>query len=98
MLEQDDTTFATLLRQLREAAALSQRELAERAGLSLRGISDLERGLRQLPHPNTLRRLADALRVEEPERLALMGAVRRTGTPRPPSATYYAPAPLTAVI
>jgi transcriptional regulator with XRE-family HTH domain len=36
--------FAVLLRQYRAAAGLSQDELAERAGLSRRGISDLERG------------------------------------------------------
>ena len=43
-------TFGDLLRQLRTAAALSQEELAERAGVSLRGISDLERGVRRAPH------------------------------------------------
>lgn len=32
-----------LLQQYRQAAGLSQEELAERAGLSARGISDLER-------------------------------------------------------
>jgi DNA-binding XRE family transcriptional regulator len=39
-------TFATLLQRYRLAAGLSQDELAERAGLSARGISDLERGAR----------------------------------------------------
>ena len=43
------TTFADVLRQLRTAASLSQEELAERAGVSLRGVSDLERGLRRAP-------------------------------------------------
>ena len=36
-----------LVRRHRTAAALSQEELAERAGLSVRAISDLERGIRQ---------------------------------------------------
>ena len=40
-------SFGDLLRRLRSAASLSQEELAERAGLSVRGISDLERGLRR---------------------------------------------------
>ena len=43
------TTFAEVLRQLRTAASLSQEELAERAGVSLRGVSDLERGVRECP-------------------------------------------------
>jgi transcriptional regulator with XRE-family HTH domain len=38
------TSFADLLRNLRTTAALSQEELSARSGLSLRGISDLERG------------------------------------------------------
>jgi transcriptional regulator with XRE-family HTH domain len=38
------SAFGSLLRACREAAGLSQERLAERAGLSLRGISDLERG------------------------------------------------------
>ena len=38
------TSFADLLRHLRTSAALSQEELAMLSGLSLRGISDLERG------------------------------------------------------
>jgi transcriptional regulator with XRE-family HTH domain len=37
-------TFGTLLRQYRLAAGLTQMALAERAGLSLRGLSDLARG------------------------------------------------------
>ena len=43
------------------AAALSQEELAERAGLSPRGVSDLERGARTAPRLETVRLLADAL-------------------------------------
>ena len=44
VVNRDTTAFSTVLRQLRTAAALSQEELASRSGLSLRGISDLERG------------------------------------------------------
>ena len=60
-MSHDTATFADVLRQLRTAAALSQEELAERAGVSLRGISDLERGVRRSPHLITVRLLADAL-------------------------------------
>jgi transcriptional regulator with XRE-family HTH domain len=57
-------SFAEVLRRYRIAAGLSQEALAERAGLSLRGISDLERGLSRTPRLHTLSRLADALGLE----------------------------------
>jgi len=62
------TTFADVLRHLRTAASLSQEELAERAGVSLRGVSDLERGLRRAPHLSTVRMLADALELGPEDR------------------------------
>src|SRR5215831_18490103 len=67
--------FGHLLQRHRLAAGLSQAELAERAGLSPRGISDLERGLRQAPYPATLRRLAEALELTQSERGVLLAAV-----------------------
>src|SRR5215203_2268372 len=70
------TTFADALRQLRTAAALSQEDLAERAGLSLRGVSDLERGLRRAPHLSTVRMLANALQLSSADRQALLAAAR----------------------
>jgi len=41
--------FAELLRQLRAEARLTQEELAMAAGLSLRSVSDLERGINHTP-------------------------------------------------
>src|SRR5215471_20605252 len=67
-------SFGVLLLRHRVAAALSQEELAERAGLSRRGISDLERGTRQSPHPATARRLADALELSGPDKAMLLHA------------------------
>jgi predicted ATPase/transcriptional regulator with XRE-family HTH domain len=58
------------------AAALSQEELAERAGLSARGISDLERGVSQAPRPETLRLLVDALKPGDRDREMLFAAAR----------------------
>jgi transcriptional regulator with XRE-family HTH domain/tetratricopeptide (TPR) repeat protein len=49
------------LRRARMAARLSQEELAERTGLSVRAISDLERGRTRRPYPHTLRLLTEAL-------------------------------------
>jgi predicted ATPase/DNA-binding XRE family transcriptional regulator len=68
--------FASLLRRHRHAAGLTQEELAERAGLSARGLSDLERGVRRRPHPETLRLLGDALDLAPPQRAALAAAAR----------------------
>ena len=55
--------FGRVLQGHRLAAGLSQEELAEQAGLSRRGISDLERGRRR-PLPATARRRADALHLD----------------------------------
>src|SRR5919202_865061 len=66
--------FGALLRAYRLAASRSQEELAERAGLSKRAISDLERGERRAPYPTTVRRLAEALELTEPERDTLISA------------------------
>jgi predicted ATPase/transcriptional regulator with XRE-family HTH domain len=67
-------SFGELLRQYRAAAGLSQEELAERAGLSVRGIADLERGARVAPYPQTARKLADALNLADHERAELLAA------------------------
>jgi transcriptional regulator with XRE-family HTH domain len=58
----------------RTAAALSQEALAERAGLSGRAISDLERGVHRAPRLETVRLLADALGLDEAERVELLAA------------------------
>lgn len=67
------------MRRLREAAGLTQENLAVRASLSAKGISDLERGARRRPHPHTVRVLADALELSEDERASLLAAVPKRG-------------------
>src|SRR5579859_5466198 len=69
--------FGVLLQRHRTDAALSQEELAERAGVSRRGIADLERGARRSPHPATVRQLADALKLNDADRAALIAAGHR---------------------
>ncbi len=54
-------SFATQLKALREAAGYTQDELATIAGLSVHGISALERGERRRPHVDTVRALSAAL-------------------------------------
>jgi len=55
--------FGSRLRACRCHAGLSQQELAERSGVSIRTISNLERGRAQWPHHGTVHRLADALEL-----------------------------------
>ena len=71
------TSFAARLRRLREAAGLTQEELASRAGLTPNAIGALERGKRKRPYPHTVRVLADALKLSEEERRALLASVPR---------------------
>jgi predicted ATPase/DNA-binding CsgD family transcriptional regulator/DNA-binding XRE family transcriptional regulator len=72
-------SFGELLRRYRSAAALSQETLAEQSGLSLHGISDLERGARDKPYASTVERLANSLRLEAAQRAALFAAAGRLG-------------------
>ncbi len=57
-----------VVRALREDAELTQEELAERAGLSARSISDIERGLRRRLYTDTAEKLATALGLDEAQR------------------------------
>jgi transcriptional regulator with XRE-family HTH domain len=54
-------TFAWLLRHLRVEAHLSQEKLAKAAGVALRTVNDLERGVAKTARNDTARLLADAL-------------------------------------
>ena len=74
MERRDPSPVGELLRRHRIAAALSQEELAERAGLSARAISDLERGVHQVPRLETVRLLADALGLDAADRAELLAA------------------------
>ncbi|HEX9037480.1 MAG TPA: helix-turn-helix domain-containing protein [Ktedonobacterales bacterium] len=72
--------FGDLLRSQRRAAGLTQEELAERAGLSVRGIADLERGARRAPRRDTVALLVRALGASPEAGAALVGAARRGHT------------------
>ncbi len=74
--QQEAPGFGPLLRRHRTTAGLSQEALAERAGLSTRAVSDLERGVKTRPHPATMRLLADALDLGPEDRAALAAASR----------------------
>src|ERR1700730_11605903 len=73
--------FAAILRQRRIDAGLTQAVLAERAGLSLRGIQHLEAAA-GAPYPDTARRLADALGLTGDTRGQFASAARPTAKRR----------------
>jgi len=73
--------FGTLLRRARRAAALTQEEMAERAGVSVRTVSDLERGVAHTPRPDTITLLAEALGLRAGDRAAFEDAAGRLRMP-----------------
>jgi predicted ATPase/DNA-binding XRE family transcriptional regulator len=76
MAEQPALSFASLLRQLRSEARLTQEELAEAARLSPRSVSDLERGINSTARKDTALLLADALGLTGPVRNVFAEAAR----------------------
>jgi tetratricopeptide (TPR) repeat protein/transcriptional regulator with XRE-family HTH domain len=73
--------FAGLLRALRREARLTQEELAEAAGVSVRGVAYLERGVVSSPQRETVRLLADALGLAGPARAGFEAAARGRTAP-----------------
>jgi predicted ATPase/transcriptional regulator with XRE-family HTH domain len=77
--------LASILRNFRRSAGLTEEELADRANLSVRTISDLERGLKVTPQSGTVELLADALALSPGDRETLLASVpRRRHRPRTP--------------
>src|SRR6266516_1738982 len=72
----DESPLGPLLRSGRAAADLTQEELAERAGVSVRTISDVERGLRKTIYRHTAEVLASALGLDQMQRAEFEGAAR----------------------
>lgn len=103
-------SFGDLLRRARRQAGLTQESLAERAGISVRAITDLERGVNRAPRRDTLELLADALELPAParsewERRQRQASVRSTVVREPhvPSSaashpSIQLPAPLDVLI
>jgi tetratricopeptide (TPR) repeat protein/transcriptional regulator with XRE-family HTH domain len=75
-MAESEETFAGLLRELRTSARLTQEELAEASRLSLRAVSDLERGVATAPQKETVRLLADALHLIGPARARFEAVAR----------------------
>src|SRR5947209_2243150 len=95
--------FGALLKRLRLEAGLTQEGLAERAGLSAKAISDLERRPDRVPRLESVALLADALGLEREERACLLAAARpetsRAAAPPPAGGPPRGlPRPLTPLI
>jgi transcriptional regulator with XRE-family HTH domain len=91
--------FGAQLKALREAAGFTQEELATIAGLSVHGVSALERGERRRPHVETVRAICAALDLTGAARDALLRSART------PAATavdelggFSLPLPLTTLL
>ena len=69
--------FGDLLRRYRLAAGLTQEQLAALAGMSARGLSDLERGARRVPRRETVLLLSGALNLSQADRTLLESAARQ---------------------
>src|ERR1700691_2411077 len=85
----EGAVFGMRLSACRRSAGLTQQELADRSGLSVRAISNLERGRARWPHPNTVQRLAEALGLRDQAREQFIAAAGRR-------LARAAPAPVTA--
>jgi tetratricopeptide (TPR) repeat protein/transcriptional regulator with XRE-family HTH domain len=73
----EGAVFGARLGAYRRSCGLSQAELAERSGLSVRAISNLERGRTRWPHPASIHRLADALELPAEARAEFAAAAGR---------------------
>lgn len=96
MSAQPVSFFGEMLRRYRAAANLSQEELAERASLSARAISDLERGVKRAPRKDTVELLANALALSPQKRALFAATARPTVAPPAPQPLHLAAGDLTA--
>jgi predicted ATPase/DNA-binding XRE family transcriptional regulator len=81
-------TVGELLRQYRADAHLSQKELADRAGVSARTIGNIETGVAPWPNAITLSLIAEALGLDSPSREAIRAAATRRGLRRGTKAPF----------
>lgn len=90
------STFGDVLRRLRLQAGMTQEGLAERAGVSAKAVSELERDASRIPRLDTVARLAAALDLDASQRARLLTRARPVlGTSAPvPEERSHTPLPL----
>ncbi|GAC1329421.1 MAG: hypothetical protein NVSMB22_21420 [Chloroflexota bacterium] len=96
-------SFGALLKHMRLVAGMTQEALAEKAGVSAKAVSDLERDPTRAPRLETVKLLAEALDLDLDQRATLVAAARPHTMPvtDPPGTTKQGvrlPRPLTALI
>ena len=79
--------FGELLRSFRRQAHLTQRELADRAGLSTGAIRDLEQGRTRSPRPDSIDAIAAVLALSSHDTGVLHGAAKTRRSPATTPAT-----------
>jgi predicted ATPase/DNA-binding XRE family transcriptional regulator len=85
-------SLAEMLAGLRSSRGLSQEQLAERSGISVRAIGEIERGATRRPQRETLRALAGALELTSAEQEAFMRSARSAPPPNTRKRTAVRPA------
>lgn len=85
------STFGELLLQHRRAAGLTQEDLAEASGMSVRALRELERGRAQAAQRRSAEALADALGLAGDDREEFLSVARegRRRTTRPPEEARF---------
>ncbi|MFL5760008.1 MAG: ATP-binding protein [Thermomicrobiales bacterium] len=82
MADVGSKSFGSLLKQSRLAAGLTQEALAERAGVSAKAVSELERDPSRLPRLETVNLLAGALGLDPEARARLLAGARPDNEPQ----------------
>lgn len=89
--------FGQILRRYRRESGLTQEQLAELSGISVRAIGDLERGVKHRPRDATIDLLADALHLSDADRALLLASVPQLGGATVGEAKGVARPPIAAV-
>lgn len=93
------SALGVLLRRHRERAGVTQEELADRAGVSARTISDIERGVRSRAYADTADRLSVALALAGTDRATFLKTARgRKPTGGTAPVRFRVPRPLTPLL
>jgi tetratricopeptide (TPR) repeat protein/transcriptional regulator with XRE-family HTH domain len=85
--------FGQLVVRYRRRLGLTQEELADRSGVSVRTIRDLETGRRRLPRPGSVRLLADAFQLQGAQRDSFQRQASGVDEATPDAARTAAPVP-----
>jgi transcriptional regulator with XRE-family HTH domain len=77
----DASSLGGYLREERERAGLSQRQLASRVGIHNSYLARLESGETAHPSPDVVQRIADVLEIDPTDLYAYIGVVPPSGLP-----------------